>query len=293
MRDGQYFYEDESNVMKLGYRMRSVLCRCTTSCGQRVLIFDSAAFGKTLVIDGMVQSSEKTEFLYNEIMAHMALDCLREVSDVLIVGGGSGLTVKQVLKYPSLRHVTLCDITDEIMKLCKEYIPNYVSSLDNEKVNVVIADGANYVKLHKGCYDGILVDCCDPIGSAACLFSKEFYRDCIDALSEKGMLCIQTGSPLFRPGCDEYHNLLHAIKGLDVVYRPVVFTCPMIVGGFYMFVLITKNRQVSWEASHHIRRSDVKYYNPDNRESYFDIPPFIKDMLAGNPDERSQNSEKM
>lgn len=275
------FYENESNVMQLGYDMH-VVHKVKTKLGQEVVIFDSVAFGRTLSIDGMVQNSVNTEFIYNEMMVHMPLDCQHNPKSVLVIGGGSGLVVNQILKYDCVEQITLCEISDEIIKLCEKYFPDYYTYelLHNRKVEINISDGYEFIKMQRD-KDAIIVDCCDPIGCATKLYSDVFYNNCIDALSEIGVLCVQVGSPLFGVGKKEYtklHTFLDSRQ--DVKYMDLIFTCPMIVGGFYMFTLVTKNNCLLFTQSEHTDELlDCKYYNPTLRDKYFDIPNFIRDEL--------------
>lgn len=279
------FFEDESNVMMLGYDIDRVLYEGETVNEQKILIFESKAFGRTLAIDGMVQNSVDTEFIYNEMMAHMPMDCQKVPKSVLIIGGGSGLTVNQVLKYKSVEKITLCDISDEIINLCKKYFPDYYTSklLNDDKVNLVIGDGYEFVKTQRN-IDAIIVDCCDPIGCATKLYSKRFYVNCINALSDKGVLCVQCGSPLFGAGKREHYILHYYLNKRqkfqkDIKFIDVMFCCPMIVGGFYMLTLVTKDMGLLWTNSEHIHGEDCKFYNPSLREQYFMIPNFMIDKL--------------
>lgn len=277
------FYEDESRIMQLGYDVSKVVYMGMTKMGQEIIIFDSVAFGRTLVIDGMVQNSVNTEFIYNEMMVHMPLDCQRNPESVLIIGGGSGLTVNQVLKYDCIKNIDLCDISCEIIDLCKQYFPTYYTHelLNSNIVDIHICDGSEFVK-YKSNIDAIIVDCCDPIGCADVLYSADFYLDCIHALSDNGILCVQCGSPLFEQGKLEYRNLhkfLNAHK-YEFDYKDVLFTCPMIVGGYYMFTLISKSPLYDVDISYHMTLCDCEYYNPDFRRQYLEIPNFIKCSLV-------------
>lgn len=281
LRIRNMFLEDESGVMKLGYDVDNLVFSTTTKSGQCIEIFDSKAWGRTLVIDGMVQNSVETEMFYNEMMVHMALDCLPTPKDVLIIGGGSGLTCRQCLKYTDVKRITLCDISYEIIKLSEQYFPKYyTSALSDERVKVVIADGCEFIKGERF-LDAILVDCCDPIGCAERLYEDSFYEDCISALTPNGVLCVQVGAPLFENGKCEYDRLHSYLKcRMDITYIDVLFTCPMIVGGFYMFTLISKDIGKNWDKSYHILETDCKYYNPNLRKYYMTIPNFIIDRLV-------------
>lgn len=276
------FYENESNVMQLGYDVKDVIINTVTDDGQHIIIFDSVAFGRTLVIDGMVQNSVNTEFIYNEMIVHTALDCQKSPKNVLIIGGGSGLTALQVLKYSCVEHITVCDISDSIVKLSNKYFPGYyISAFDNEKVELVISDGFEYIKKSDKLYDAIIVDCCDPIGLAVPLYTKEFYDTCICHLTKNGALCVQDGTPLFNQGKEEYKNLHEILDSrTDIFYKDLVFTCPMIVGGFYMFTIVTKDFEFNWYDSKHIDYKECKYYDPRLRIQYFLIPNFIKKGLV-------------
>jgi spermidine synthase len=274
-----YFFEDELGIMKLGYKVREILYQGVTEHNQEVLIFDSEAWGKTLVIDGLVQSSSDTSFLFNEIMVHTTLDFMPDNSDVLIIGGGTGLTVKESLKH-NPKSVVLCELSDDIMRLCREYMPEYMVGLDNEAVEFVIEDGSKYVTNGKQ-YDAIMVDSCDPVGDdASSLFTSEFYLNCMDALKEHGLLCVQvSGNPFFSEIDESWDMLIDFIRTHNLSYRPVYFNCPMIIGGMYLFVLMAKADDFDWDRNHNRVLGKTKYYDNLMREMYFILPTWLRNKL--------------
>ena len=143
---------------------------------QHLMIFHNAALGRVMVLDGVVQTTEKDEFVYHEMMAHVPLLAHGKAKQVLIVGGGDGGMLREVLKHRSVEQVTMVEIDSAVIEMAKEYLPNHSQgAFDDARANIVIADGMDFVRDTGQRFDVIISDSTDPIGPGEILFSDDFY----------------------------------------------------------------------------------------------------------------------
>ena len=142
---------------------------------QSIDILETSGFGRLLLLDGLVMTTEKDEFVYHEMISHIPLLAHPNPKQVLVIGGGDGGTIREVLKHPSVERAVLCEIDGMVIEASKQWLPTIACALDDPKVEIQVADGAAYVAKHKNTFDVILIDSTDPIGPGARLFNKEFY----------------------------------------------------------------------------------------------------------------------
>ena len=143
-----------------------------TSEFQRVDIFDSVEFGRMLVLDGKIMLTEKDEFIYHEMIAHVPMCVNLNIRKVLLVGGGDGGTARELLKYDTIEKIDLVEIDETIVRACKKYIPQTAACLDNPRVNIFFEDGLKFIRRVEDEYDLIIVDPTDPYGPGEGLFTK-------------------------------------------------------------------------------------------------------------------------
>lgn len=164
---------------------------------QRIDIFESKEYGRFLTLDGYMMLTEKDEFIYHEMITHVPMCAKKDAQNILVIGGGDGGTVRELLRYKTVRHIDLVEIDDEVVSACKEYLPFVASSLDDERISVYYEDGLKFVRRFENAYDLIIVDLTDPFGPGEGLFTKEFYGNCYKALKEDGVLVNQHESPFY------------------------------------------------------------------------------------------------
>jgi len=162
---------------------------------QEVAVLKTADFGHMLVLDGLVQTTERDEHIYHEMIAHVPLVAHAGPSRVLVVGGGDGGTVREVLRHPCVTHVDLCEIDAVVIEQSRLHLPTIACGLDDPRVHVHVADALEFVKQAKGQYDVVIVDSSDPVGPGEGLFSAAFYGDVRAALRPGGVVAVQTESP--------------------------------------------------------------------------------------------------
>ena len=167
---------------------------------QHLVIFENATWGTVLILDGVFQLTTLDEFVYHEMMAHVPLTALDEPRRVLVIGGGDGGVLREVLKHPSVEKATLCEIDRSVIDLSLQHYPQIANgAFDNPRADVVIADGLKYVAETTERFDAIIVDSSEPIGPSAVLHTPEFFADCKRALKPGGILVTQNGLPFLCP----------------------------------------------------------------------------------------------
>ncbi|MFO7798180.1 MAG: polyamine aminopropyltransferase, partial [Rhodohalobacter sp.] len=184
-------YYNEQTGLTIGLRK---LLFAKRSDYQLVEVYETDTWGNLMTIDGMVMLSERDEFVYHEMISHVAMFTHPNPKRVLIIGGGDGGTAREVLKHSTVEHADMVEIDQTVVEASKLHFPG-VGDFDNPNLNVLYEDGIAFVKNVKDPYDVIIIDGSDPVGPAEGLFEKDFYQFCLDALTEDGVLTAQTESP--------------------------------------------------------------------------------------------------
>ncbi|SNR84710.1 polyamine aminopropyltransferase [Desulfurobacterium atlanticum] len=253
---------------------------------QEILLLETEAFGKMLVLDGAVQTTEKDEFIYHEMIVHVPLFTLgRDVEKVLVIGGGDGGTVREALKHNPSK-VDMVEIDREVVELCKKEFPEIASGLDDERVSIFFEDGREFIKGKKGEYDAVIIDCSDPVGPSAVLFSEEFYKDVKNALKSDGVVVTQSESPFAQ--FDAFKVVISNLKKVFSVVRPYLAFIPTYPSGMWSFTFASDSKDplsVSPQelaerlSSFEKNKGRLKYYNLEIHYGAFAIPNFVIDKL--------------
>ncbi|KAK0395138.1 hypothetical protein QR680_001135 [Steinernema hermaphroditum] len=162
---------------------------------QDVLVFKSKTYGNVLVLDGVIQCTERDEFAYQEMLAHLPMCAHPNPKKVLIIGGGDGGILREVLKHDTVEHVTMCEIDQMVVDVSKKYLPHMAKEFGNPKLNLFIGDGFEFLKAHKNEFDVVITDSSDPVGPAESLFGKSYYQLLKEALRDGGVLSSQGECP--------------------------------------------------------------------------------------------------
>jgi len=263
-------------------RMSRVLYREKTAV-QELVIFENATLGRVLALDGVIQTTEGDEHAYHEMLVHVPILAHGAVADVLIIGGGDGGCLREVLKHDVERAV-LVDIDSGVIDLCRTWLPTLSDgAFDDPRAHVEIADGAAFVADSTARFDLIIVDSTDPIGPGAVLFGAAFYADCRRRLRPGGILVTQNGVP-FLQGSElvDSHRRLARLFADVAFYLTVV---PTYNGGAMTLGWASDRREhrtVSREmlaARYDAAGLATRYYNPDVHQAAFALPNFIRAML--------------
>jgi spermidine synthase len=249
---------------------------------QHLVIFDNARFGRVMALDGVIQTTEYDEFVYHEMMVHVPLLSLTEPKRILIIGGGDGGILREVLKHPSVSHVTQVEIDRAVVDLCVEYFPNHSDgAFEDSRLNLVIDDGASFVEHCGARFDCIITDSTDPIGPGEALFESRFYQHCAKCLSDDGILVTQNGVP-FMQG-DEVTNTFRRWNGVFESRRFYLTTVPTYAGGPMAMGFAQKHHRPDPDLqtleTRHRALGALRYYTPEIHKSAFGLPQYVQDLM--------------
>ena len=189
---GDWFSETLYPEFQQSLTMDDVLFEGCTAF-QDAVIFRNSRFGRVLTLDGVIQTTERDEFCYHEMMAHVPMIAHGAVEKVLIIGGGDGGVLRETLKHPTVQ-TTMIELDETVVEICREHMPSLSDgAFDNDRADVRFMDGIKFVKETDEKFDVIIVDSTDPIGPGKVLFTDNFYSDCARCLIERGILVTQSG----------------------------------------------------------------------------------------------------
>lgn len=264
------------------YRIKSVIHE-SKSAFQHLMVVESNLYGRMLLLDGIVQATEKDEFIYHEMMSHIPLMSHPNPEKVLVIGGGDGGILREVLKHSSVKLATMVEIDPTVISICKEFLPMISNgAFDDKRTNLITGDGALFVKETDEKYDVVIVDSSDPIGPATVLFSKEFYRNIHGLLSSDGIMVCQTGSLHMQQ--DEQRASYILLKEIFHIVRPYVFAIPTYIGGFFSAMFCSDKIDPFKTNIHSLEQSSAsniktRYYNPEIHIGAFHVPGFLSERL--------------
>ncbi len=206
---------------------------------QRIQVATSPLFGRMLILDDAVQTTERDEYTYHEMLAHLPLLTHPGPCRVLIIGGGDGGTLEEVLKH-QVETVTLVEIDREVVDVTRRFLPSIPqAAFDDPRTHLVIEDGIAFVEATREHFDVILVDSTDPKGPGVALFSEPFFRACAGALTRDGVLCVQSGSLLYQR--DLQVLVSHHLSGLFPLVVPYWTAVPAYPGTMWTFTLASRH----------------------------------------------------
>ena len=182
----KFFEKDPYSPIQYAYEVTKVLYH-GKSRYQDIMVFENPFFGKVLVLDGVVQITERDEFFYHEMLAHVVMNAHPNPKKVVVIGGGDGGTVREVLKHKQVEKVYFIEIDEEVIDVSKKFFPGVASGVHDKRVEVKCMDGAEFVKNRKSDIDIVIVDSTDIVGFAKSLFTKNFFRTVKNCLTQDGM----------------------------------------------------------------------------------------------------------
>jgi spermidine synthase len=270
---------------RMSYQVDKVLYEARTG-HQHLVLFEQKFFGKMLMLDGATQITERDEFVYHEMMAHVPLFAHGRAREVLIVGGGDCAIAKEVLKHKTVRRLTQVEIDPAVIEFAKEHLGEFTKPVfADARFEGVIGDGMEYVARTGRRFDVIIVDSTDPHGPGKILFSRKFYAACKRCLNTGGVLVTQNGVPIFQPR--ELTSSVAKFRRLFADGTCYVAAIPTYVGGHMAMGWASNDRR--------LRRVSVKmltaryrraggfateYWTPEVHAAAFALPRFIADLVA-------------
>ncbi|MBD7971181.1 polyamine aminopropyltransferase [Paenibacillus gallinarum] len=244
---------------------------------QDLAMVKTEEFGNMLLLDGMVMTTEKDEFVYHEMVAHPVLYTHPNPEQVLVVGGGDGGVIREVLKHPQVKKAVLVDIDGKVIEYSKKYLPSIAGGLEDPRVEVLVNDGFMHIHDHKNTYDVIMVDSTEPVGPAANLFTRGFYQGIYEALKEDGIFVAQTDNPWFK--ADLIQSVNKDVKEVFPIVRVYAANIPTYPSGLWTFTLGSKKYDPLEVDESSIPEIDTKYYTPRLHKAAFVLPKFVEDLI--------------
>lgn len=249
---------------------------------QKIEIWETETFGHLMTIDGCTMVSTRDNFLYHEMMSHVALNSHADPRNVVIVGGGDCGTLSEVLKHPEVKSATQVEIDERVTRLSEQYFPELCTRNGDPRATLFFGDGIQWMKDAKAAsVDLIIIDSTDPVGPAEGLFGKRFYVDCLKALKPDGMLVQQSESPLLH---------LELIKAMHAAMREAgfvgthLFHYPQVIypSGWWSGSIATRSTAPlkSRLDERALAALDAKFYNADTHRGAFALPGFVKAALG-------------
>jgi len=274
-----YWFKDKySSYTILNIKIKKTLFK-GKSRYQRIEILESCDFGRMLVLDGIINVTEKDEFIYHEMMVHVPIFTHSNARSILIIGGGDGGIVRELSKHPQINQIDLVEIDPMVVDICKKFIPSVSMGFKDSRLNVYYEDGAQFVKNRENFYDVIIVDSPDPIGAGKNLFQKNFYKNCYRALKGKGILTAQSENPTFKP---ELSIMKSMYKKMNIIFPIVkIYTAfiPSYSIGIWCFAFCSKKyHPLNDFQEKRYKKLNLKnrYYNNDIHRASFALPNFLK-----------------
>ncbi len=241
---------------------------------QKIEVIENEHFGKILLLDGLVQTTEKDEFFYHEMLVHPAFIAHPSPQKILVIGGGDGGGLKEILRYP-VKHVHLVEIDPLVIEVSKKYFPWLSPSLEDKRSELHISDGREFLKHTDKKFDIVIVDSSDPVGPSQSLHEKDFYKDIKNRLRPKGVVVTQVGSPFYHlDSIAEKNSFLKKLFEVVSFYFAPVPTYP---GGSWCFAFLSDQIKPL-----DVKRSPppgLKYFTLEIQKAAFALPVFIKGVL--------------
>jgi spermidine synthase len=277
-----WYQEKHNDQIALGLHVKSVL-HSVQSPFQRVDILDTTGFGRVMTLDGLMMVTERDEFVYHELISHVPLLVHPNPKRVLVIGGGDGGTLREVLQHDCVQEAVLCEIDGEVVEAARKYLPFVATGLNHPRAKVHIGDGVDFVrKSPDASFDVVIVDSTDPIGPGVGLFSGDFYKQVSRILRPDGIAMAQCESP-WEDSIDlrkVYGNLK---DGFASVYS-MIGTIPTYPYGFWSWAFASNTLhpfdKIDMNRAQAIEKT-TRYYNTDIHRGAFCLPNFLKQRLRG------------
>ena len=245
---------------------------------QMIEVIESVGLGRMLVLDGVINLTERDEYIYHEMLAHVPLFSHPNPSHILIVGGGDGGTAREVIKHEGVVKIQQVEIDREVIRVSKKYFPSVSSALDHPKVHVLVMDAIQYIAQTKEKFDVIIIDSTDPgIKQSEGLFTASFYRDCRNALNQNGILAAQIGDISF-----ETTLVVEVFRKLREVFPLVrAYLAPIPSYSVLPYSFAFCSRQAYAEEGLGLSRFhegfQTRYYNPQIHRASFALPEYLSE----------------
>ena len=275
--DGSWIYEKHTDNYGVSWKIENIIYQVRSEF-QEIIVADSEQWGRMLLLDGIVQTTEKDEFMYHEMITQVAMHAHPSFKKILVIGGGDGGTLTQIVKHPGVEKIDLVEIDGKVIDTCREYFPCFQGGFSDPRTHIIIQDGIEYLQKTDKKYDLIIVDSSDPTGPAIGLYTESFYASAFHALENDGMMVTQSESPLFYDDIfiSIYRNI-SAVFGDAYIYMGTV---PTYISGPWTFTIGSKKYDPRQCIKSRPIPEGLKYYSQAVHQAAFVLPQYILRQLA-------------
>ena len=278
----EIWYSDEhTDNVKLSFRIDRQLFSASSEF-QRIDVMESVDMGKILAVDGDLMLTEKDEFIYHEMITHVPMAVHPDVKKVLVIGGGDGGVVRELIKYDTVELIDVVEMDQLHVEVCRKYLPEIAGSLNDSRVTIYNEDGLRFIRSKTDAYDLIIIDSPNPFGPGEGLFTKEFYGNCYNALHDDGIMINQNESPFYEEEafqCQRMHKRILETFPICKVYQAHIPSYP---SGHWLFGFASKKYHplndlngVAWK----LKEISTRYYEPRLHAGVFALPVYVEELL--------------
>ena len=277
-----WFSEHHTSNVKFSVKVDKHLYTNENDLG-RVDIFDSLEFGRVLAVDGYIIFTERDEFIYDEMLAHVPMAVNPDAKSILVFGAGDGGAIDELVKYDSIERIDLVEINEGVVEACRRFFPEVAASLDDPRVNLYTDNPLRYIRHIENEYDLIIVDSAGFYGPGESLLTKEFYGSCYKALKEDGIMVNQHQSPFYDDDRIETQKAHKRILNNFPICKVYQAHIPSYPSGYWLFGYASKKfhpvndlKADQWNA----RGIHTDYYTTRLHTGCFALPAYVERMLA-------------
>ena len=276
-----WFSENHTPDVKLSLRLDRHLYSVQSDY-QQIDVFESREFGRVLALDGNIMLTERDEFIYDEMMAHVPMAVHPGIRNVLVIGAGDGGVIKELTRYDRIESIDLVEMDPLVLDVCRKYLPGNACRLDDERVHIYTGNGLKFIRRCENKYDLIVVDSTDPFGPSEGLFTKEFYGNCYKALHDDGIMVNQQGSPFYAEDANAMQRSHKRIAETFPISRVFQAHIPTYAAGYWLFGFASKKyhpiddlNKDAWNAL----GLKTRYYTTRLHVGAFYLPAFLEEFL--------------
>ncbi len=276
-----YFGEQYSNDVALIFKPKEIILQQKTKY-QKIDIIDTETYEKVMFIDNLLMKTDLDGHIINEMIIHPVMLTGEKKKKVLVIGGGEGFTATELLKYPYIEKVDVIDIDEEACAIYKKIYPEKTKCFEDDRVNLIIQDGLEFLENTDEVYDAIFTTPTDPLTISDPLFVEKYYTSAFNRLSEKGIFQTDAYMPFYQYGNIDYayiRNLLAKVFKISKVYTA---TIPSFPGGLFAFALASKKYDPEKDLNYFDFDIKTKYYNENLHKACFKLPQFMINKINKN-----------
>jgi len=281
-------YDDPCDASHGIYFEATALLEHVTSDWQDIKIIETEVHGRVMLLDNVTMLTQSTHHVYHEHMVHIPLACIEDPKSVLVIGGGDGGSVSELVKYPGIERIVLAELDGEVVRVSKEWLPDVAEGLTDPRVDVQIGDGAAFLENTPGEWDAVIIDSTDIcedahmsdaiVEIASPLATNAFYASLKAGLKPGGVAMQMLGSPTFyKKGMEA---LYHKLTAEWPAFRPVMMPCPFYISGDWCAGMLTLDGDLSPKYTHELAKP-LKYFNADVAFGALALPNEVRALLPG------------